>query len=141
MQSMTVVGRFYVPPIRWATFQWPSKWWRKMTRTTWTHFYKPSKTGGRNVQVAITDGSPLYKDSLQRYWADIEHQLCIFHVIKEVHTLILDGGRAIKNRLKRQGHTGRQKRRGRPSKTAQKQRQGRQGMRKKEQAPFICFQV
>jgi hypothetical protein len=62
---------------------------------------------------------------------------CIFHVIKEVHTLILDGGRAIKNRLKRQSHTGRQKRRGRPSKTAQKQRQGRQGMRKKEQAPLV----
>jgi hypothetical protein len=87
--------------------------------------------------VAITDGSPLYQDSLQRYWADIEHQRCIFHVIKEVKKLILDGVRAIKNRRKRQGNKGRKKRRGRPSQKAQKQRQCRQGMRKKEQATFI----
>lgn len=100
-------------------------------------FLQALKDRGLNVQVAITDGSPLYKDSLQRYWADIEHQLCIFHVIKEVNKLILDGVRAIKNRLKRQGNKGRKKRRGRPSQKAQKQRQCRQGMRKKEQATFI----
>jgi hypothetical protein len=100
-------------------------------------FLQALKDRGLNVQVAITDGSPLYKDSLQRYWADIEHQLCIFHVIKEVNKLILDGVRAIKNRLKRQGNKGRKKRRGRPSKKAQKQRQYRQGMSKKEQATFI----
>jgi Transposase len=100
-------------------------------------FLQALKDRGLNVQVAITDGSPLYKDSLQRYWADIEHQLCIFHVIKEVKKLMLDGVRAIKNRLKRQGNKGRKKRRGRPSKKAQKQRQWRQGMSKKEQATFI----
>jgi hypothetical protein len=100
-------------------------------------FLQALKDRGLNVQVALTDGSPLYKDSLQRYWADIEHQLCIFHVIKEVNKLILDGVRAIKNRLKRQGNKGRKKRRGRPSKKAHKQRQCRQGMRKKEQATFI----
>ena len=100
-------------------------------------FLQALKDRGLNVQVAITDGSPLYKDSLQRYWAAIEHQLCIFHVIKEVNKLILDGVRAIKNRLKRQGNKGRKKRRGRPSPKAQKQRQCRQGMRKKEQATFI----
>jgi Transposase len=100
-------------------------------------FLQALKDRGLNVQVAITDGSPLYKDSLQQYWADIEHQLCIFHVIKEVNKLILDGVRAIKNRLKRQGNKGRKKRRGRPSKKAYKQRQCRQGMSKKEQATFI----
>src|SRR5215475_1486844 len=86
-------------------------------------FLQALKERGLNVQVAITDGSPLYKDSLQQYWADVEHQLCIFHVIKEVNKLILDGVRAIKNRLKRQGNKGRKKRRGRPSKKAQQQRQ------------------
>jgi hypothetical protein len=100
-------------------------------------FLQALKDRGLHVQVAITDGSPLYKDSLQRYWADIEPQLCIFHVIKEVNKLILDGVRAIKNRLKRQGNKGRKKRRGRPSNKAQKQRQWRQGMSKKEQATFI----
>ncbi len=38
--------------------------------------------------------------------------LARFHVIKEVNKLILDGVRAIKNGLKRQGNKGRKKRRG-----------------------------
>ena len=92
---------------------------------------------GLEVAVAITDGSPLYKDALQSYWRGVEHQLCIFHVIKEVNKLILVGVRAIKNRLKRQGHKGRKKRPGRPSKRAQQQREWRRGMSKKEQASFI----
>ena len=54
-------------------------------------FLQALKDRGVDVQVAITEGSPLYKDSLQSYWKDVEHQLCIFHVIKEVNKLILDG--------------------------------------------------
>jgi len=100
-------------------------------------FLQALKDRGLDVQVAITDGSPLYKDSWQSSWKDVEHQLCIFHVIKEVNKLILDGVRAIKNRLKRQGHKGCKKRPGRPSKKVQQQRQRRQGMSKKEQATFI----
>lgn len=100
-------------------------------------FLHDLKARGLQVVVAISDGSPLYKDSLQSHWADIEHQLCIFHVIKEVNKLILDGVRAAKNRLRRQGHKGRKKRPGRPSKRVQQQRQRRQGMSKKEQATFI----
>lgn len=99
-------------------------------------FLQTLKDRGLQAEVVISDGSPLYKDSLQRYWAEVEHQLCVFHVIKEVNKLILDGVRAIKNRLKRQGNKGRRKGRGRPSKKAQKHRQ-RQGMTKKEQATFI----
>jgi hypothetical protein len=99
-------------------------------------FLQDLKDRGLRAEVVITDGSPLYKDSLQRYWAEVEHQLCVFHVIKEVNKLILDGVRSIKNRLKRQGNKGRRKGRGRPSKKAQKLRQQR-GMTKKEQATFI----
>jgi hypothetical protein len=99
-------------------------------------FLQALKDRGRQAEVVITDGSPLYKDSLQRYWAEVEHQLCVFHVIKEVNKRILDGVRAIKNRLKRQGNKGRRKGRGRPSQKAQKQRQ-RQGMTKKAQATFL----
>ena len=87
--------------------------------------------------MVITDGSPLYKDALQRYWAEVEHQRGVFHVIKEVNKLLLDGVRAIKNRLNRQGNKGRKKRRGRPTKHAQRRRQHRSGMRKKAQATFI----
>jgi hypothetical protein len=99
-------------------------------------FLQALKDRGLKAEVVITDGSPLYKDSLQHYWAEVEHQLCVFHVIKEVNKLILDGVRAIKNRLKRQGNKGRKKGRGRPSQKAQKRRQ-QQGMTKKEQATFI----
>src|SRR5215467_10608725 len=100
-------------------------------------FLQALKDRGLDAQVVITDGSPLYKDALQRYWAEVEHQLCVFHIIKDVNKLLLDGVRAIKNRLKRQGNKGRKKRRGRPTKQAQQQRQHRSGMGKKEQATFI----
>ena len=52
-------------------------------------FLQDLKDQGLDVQVAITDGSPLYKNCLQNYWVEVEHQLCIFHVIKEVNKLIL----------------------------------------------------
>jgi hypothetical protein len=85
----------------------------------------------------MTDGSPRSKERVHRYGTDIAQQLCILHVIKEVNKLIVDGGRAVKHRLKRQGHPGRKKRRGRPSKKAQQQQQYRKGLRKKEQATFL----
>ena len=100
-------------------------------------FLQGLKDQGLDVVVAITDGSPLYKDSLQTWWKDIEHQLCIFHVIKEVNKLILNGVRDIKNRIKRQGNKGRKRRPGRPTRKAQQQRQAKKGMTKKEQAAFI----
>ncbi len=100
-------------------------------------FLQDLEDQGLDVVVAITDGSPLYKDSLQTWWKDIQHQLCIFHVIKEVNKLILNGVRDIKNRIKRQGNKGRKRGRGRPTKKAQQQRQAQKGMTKKEQAAFI----
>jgi hypothetical protein len=98
-------------------------------------FLQALKDRGLLVEVAMTDGSPVYQDSLQSYWKGLEHQLCLFHVIKEVNKLILDGVRAIKHQIKRQGNKGRKRRRGRPSQKAQRSR--RQGMTKKEQATFI----
>jgi hypothetical protein len=100
-------------------------------------FLQMLRDRGLDVKVAITDGSPLYKESLQSYWKEVQHQLCIFHVIKEVNSLILSGVRAIRNRLQRQGNKGRKRRRGRPSKQAEQQRQRRKGLTKKEQATFL----
>jgi hypothetical protein len=68
---------------------------------------------------------------LQSWWQDCQHQLCIFHVFKEVNKLVLDGVRAIKNQIKRQGNKGRKRRPGRPTKKAQQQRQDKKGMTKK----------
>jgi hypothetical protein len=100
-------------------------------------FFQVLKDRGLDARVVMSDGSPLYKDALQRDWAEVEHPLCIFHVIKEGNKLLLDGVRAIKHRIKRQGNTGRKKRRGRPSKQAQQRSQQRRGMSKQEQAPCI----
>jgi len=100
-------------------------------------FLQKLKDRGLVVQVAITDGSPLYKDALQSYWVDLEHQLCVFHVIKEVNKLILDGVRSIKNRIRRQGNKGRKRKAGRPTEQARQQRARRKGMTQKEQATFI----
>ena len=106
-------------------------------QTQMDQFLQELKEKGLQVEVVITDGSPLYKNSLLHYWEEVEHQLCIFHVIKEVNKLILDGVRAVKNRIKRQGNKGRKKRRGRPSKKAQQQRQAQKKRTKKEEATFI----
>jgi len=100
-------------------------------------FLQKLKDRGLDVQVAITDGSPLYKDSLQSYWVNLDHQLCVFHVIKEVNKLILDGVRSIKNQIRRQGNKGRKRKAGRPTEKARQQRARRQEMTKKEQATFI----
>jgi len=100
-------------------------------------FLQKLKDRGLEVQVAITDGSPLYKDSLQSHWKNLAHQLCVFHVIKEVNKLILDGVRSIKNRIRRQGNKGGKRKPGRPTEKARQQRARRQGMSKKEQATFI----
>jgi hypoxanthine phosphoribosyltransferase len=100
-------------------------------------FLQRLKDRGLQVVVAITDGSPLYKDSLQSHWSGIAHQLCLFHVIKDVNKLILDGVRAIRNQIQRQGNKGRKRKPGRPTETARQQRQRRKGMTKKEQATFI----
>ena len=100
-------------------------------------FLQHLKDRGLKVRVAITDGSALYKDSLQSYWRDIDHQLCLFHVIKEVNKVILDGVRAIKNSLKRQGNKGRKRHPGRPSNKVQKQRQQKKEMSRKAQATFL----
>ena len=100
-------------------------------------FLQELKNRGLVVLVGITDGSPLYKNSLITWWKDIEHQLCIFHVIKEVNKLILNGVRDIKNSIKRQGNKGRKRHQGRPTKKAQQQRQDQKGKTKKEQAAFL----
>ena len=75
---------------------------------------------GIHPKVVITDGSPLYKDALQLVGEGVEHPLRVFHVIKEVNRLILNGVRTIKNRLRRQGRKGRERGRGRPTEAARK---------------------
>ena len=48
--------------------------------------------------VVVTDGSNLYPGVLEELWPDADHQRCVFHVIKDINTLILDAVRRLAQR-------------------------------------------
>jgi transposase-like protein len=85
-------------------------------------------------KVVVTDGSTLYPKVLAELWPDARHQLCVFHVIKDINACVLDAVRRLGRRHAKTG--GRQRRRGRRTK-AQKRALARQGATKKEQAYYI----
>ncbi len=68
--------------------------------------------------VVITDGSALYKESLVERWNDVEHQLCIFHVLANINKDVLAAARAILKTLPKPKKypRGRPKKRGRKRK-------------------------
>jgi hypothetical protein len=85
-------------------------------------------------QVVVTDGSNLYPKVLAELWPHARHQLCVFHVLKDINEHVLDAVR----RLRRQHAQAKQRkrRRGRPSK-AQKQARRRHNATRKEQGYFV----
>jgi Transposase len=44
---------------------------------------------GLKVHGVTTDGSPLYPEPLQAVFGDVRHQICEFHIVKELTTAIL----------------------------------------------------
>jgi Transposase len=86
------------------------------------HGFKPT--------VVVTDGSNLYPTLLAEIWPEARHQLCVFHVLKNINGHVLDALRRLRRKLARTA--GRKRRRGRPSRT-----QARRGPTKKEQGHFI----
>src|SRR5262249_44071573 len=78
----------------------------------------------------------LYPAVLAELWPAARHQLCVFHILKDINDLILGGVRRLARAMKRRGQAGRKRRRGRPSK---KQRAARAaaGPTLKEKAAFI----
>ena len=60
------------------------------------------KNWGLQPKVVVTDGSNLYPAVLAELWSDADHQLCVFHVIKDINELILDAVR----RMRRRWHGG-----------------------------------
>jgi hypothetical protein len=89
---------------------------------------------GFSPQVVVTDGSNLYPSVLADLWPDARHQLCVFHVLKDINACVFDALRRLRRKLAKKG--GRKRRRGRPSKGRQYARKS-QGPTKKEQAHFI----
>jgi len=92
------------------------------------------KNWGFAPKVVVSDGSNLYPALLAEIWPQARHQLCVFHVLKDINEHVFDALRRLRKQLGRQSK--RKRRRGRPSK-AQKRARTRYGQTKKEQAYFI----
>lgn len=97
-------------------------------------FLNNLKNHGFLPRVVVTDGSNLYPTVLAELWPNARHQLCVFHVIKDINVHVFDALRRLRRKLA--GTRGRKRRRGRPSKNQQRDRK-RQGPTKKEQAHFV----
>ncbi len=96
-------------------------------------FLKNLKTRGLEPQVVVTDGSNLYPTVLAELWPEVDHQLCVFHVIKDINELVLDAVRRLRTAMGRRGKAGRKKKRGRKRKGAKR----RSGLTLKEKATFV----
>jgi hypothetical protein len=84
--------------------------------------------------VVVTDGSNLYPKLLAELWPNARHQLCVFHVLKDINVCVFDALRRLRRQLAQR--RGRQRRRGRPSKSQHRAR-ARRGKTRKEQAYFV----
>ena len=96
-------------------------------------FLKNLKTWGLVPEVVVTDGSNLYPEVLAELWPESRHQLCVFHVLKELHKHVLDAARRLRRGLSRRGNRGCKRKRGRPAKG----RARRRGLTNKEKSAFV----
>jgi hypothetical protein len=97
-------------------------------------FLNTLRNHGFLPHVVVTDGSSLYPTVLAELWPAARHQLCVFHVIKDINVHVFDALRRLRRKLTQK--RGRKRRRGRPSKNQQRNRK-RQGPTQKEQAYFV----
>jgi Transposase len=93
------------------------------------------KDRGLVPATVITDGSNLYPGLLAELWPDAEHQLCVFHILKEINESILAAVRRLRKGMARRGRAGRKKKRGR--KGAKRRVAAGRGLTKKEKAAFV----
>jgi hypothetical protein len=93
------------------------------------------KNWGLVPRTVITDGSNLYPAVLGELWPAADHQLCAFHILKEINKLILDALRRLRTGMARRGRAGRKKRPGR--KGAKRRAAARRGLTLKEKSAFV----
>jgi hypothetical protein len=98
-------------------------------------FLQNLKTWGLQPQIVLTDGSNLYPAVLGELWPEADHQLCVFHILKEINKRVLDAVRRLRMAMSRRGRAGRQKQRGR--KGAKRRATARRGVTNKEKSAFI----
>src|SRR5262245_25443396 len=91
---------------------------------------------GLKPAVVVTDGSNLYPELLAEIWPDAKHQLCVFHLVRDVLDKVLAAVRRLRRAKARRGRAGRKRRRGRPSKP-QRARRPPRGPTAKGKAAFV----
>jgi hypothetical protein len=91
------------------------------------------KAWGLQPRVVVTDGSKLYPTVLAQLWPQAQHQLCVFHVLKDINTKILDEVRRLRTAFAHRGRGGR-RRRGRSRQASPARRRGPSS---KDKAKFI----
>lgn len=67
---------------------------------------------GLVLKGITTDGSPLYTEAIAQVFGSVPHQLCIFHVLKEINKAVIKAIAEVRRELRRQIP---QTKRGRPS--------------------------
>ncbi len=91
---------------------------------------------GLRPKVVVSDGSGLYPERLAEIWPDAQHQLCVFHLLRDILEQVLAAVRRLRQAQARRGRAGRKRRRGRPRQEQQRRRQ-RCGPTAKEKAAFV----
>jgi Transposase len=99
-------------------------------------FLKNLACWGLRPAVVVSDGSRLYPEVLAEVWPQARHQLCVFHLLRDILRQVLDAVRRLRRAKARRGAAGRRRRRGRPSKRQQARRQ-QHGPTAKQQAAFV----
>ena len=91
------------------------------THEDMTNFFRRfrSELNQRSLTLrgVTTDGSPLYPEPLARIFSEADHQVCAFHVLKEINREILKAVTKVRRELKAKLP---KLKRGRPSSSAQK---------------------
>jgi hypothetical protein len=77
------------------------------------------KSWGLLPCVVVSDGSNLYPTVLADLWPQARHQLCVFHILKDVNDLIIKAVRRLAHAMARRGKAGRKRKRGRHSQKQQ----------------------
>src|SRR5262249_40301153 len=91
---------------------------------------------GLRPEVVVSDGSGLYPELLAEIWPQARHQLCVFHLLRDVLAKVLEAVRRLRRAQARRGRARRPRRRGRPCPRQQARRQ-RQGPTVQEKAAFV----
>jgi hypothetical protein len=75
-------------------------------------FLKNLAAWGLRPEAVISDGSSLYPKVLAEVWPEAMHQLCLFHVIRDLNKKVHEGIRRVRRDLAARGRRGRKKKRG-----------------------------